>query len=240
MRQLTVLALLLAAIAWPAQAQQSPSSWVGPQVVVSAEGEVRVTPDRAYLNLGVQSRAPTAAAAAADNASRQRAIIDTLRAMGLRQEQITTMNYNVFPEMRYDDRGRAPEVIGYVVSNVVRVDIHDVSRIGPAIDASLAKGANQIHGLDFYVSTSDEARRSALADALRRARGDAEALARAAGGQLGELIEVSTASAGGPIIVGRGMAAARMDMAQAAPTPIEPGQEALRVRVEARWRLSSP
>jgi uncharacterized protein len=236
----TVLALLggAAALAFTAvnelTAQSPPPP--PPQIVVSAEGETRVAPNRAYLNLGVQSRATTAAEAAADNARRQRAIIDTLRALGFRSEQISTLNYVVHPEMRYDDRGRAPEVIGYVVSNVVRVDIHQVERVGVAIDASLAKGANQVHGLDFYVSNSDEARREALAEALRRARGDAEALARAAGGRLGNLLEVASGGGGGPIIV-RGGVAARMDMAQAAPTPIEPGQESLRVSITTRWQL---
>jgi uncharacterized protein len=236
----TPLSLLagIAAVAFGAAdelAAQSPPP-PPPQIVVSAEGETRVAPNRAYLNLGVQSRATSAAEAAADNARRQRGVIDTLRALGFRPEQISTLNYVVHPEMRYDDRGRAPEVIGYVVSNIVRVDIHQVERVGAAIDASLAKGANQVHGLDFYVSNSDEARREALAEAVRRARGDAEALARAAGGRLGNLLEVTTGGGGGPIIV-RGGVAARMDMAQAAPTPIEPGQESLRVSIVTRWQL---
>jgi uncharacterized protein len=207
------------------------------QIVVTAQGEIKVSPDRAYLSLGVQSRATTAAEAAADNARRQRAIIDTLRSLGFRPEQISTMNYHVHPEMRYDERGRVPEVIGYVVSNMVRVDIHQVDRIGSAIDASLKKGANQIHGLDFYVSNPDEARRQAIADAIRRARGDAEAIAAAAGARLGQLLEVSTGGGGGPIVVRGGMEMARMDAVAAVPTPIEPGQENLRVTVVTRWQL---
>jgi uncharacterized protein len=235
-RQLGFLAGILAFFVAPESSAAQPAS-APPQVVVTAVGEIRVTPDRAHLSLGVQSRASTAAAAAADNARRQRAVIDTLRAIGFRPEQISTMSYQVHPEMRYDERGRVPEVIGYVVSNVVRVDIHQVDRVGTAIDASLAKGANQIHGLDFYVSNPDEARRQALADAMRRARGDAEAIAAAGGARLGQLLEVSTAGGGGPIIVRGGMEMARMDAAGAVPTPIEPGQENLRVTIVARWQL---
>src|SRR5687767_13073438 len=73
-----------------------------PQISVSGVGETRVTPDRAIINIGVYSRAVTAAAAARDNARKQQAIIDTLRALGIPREQISTTQFNVSPEMRQD------------------------------------------------------------------------------------------------------------------------------------------
>ena len=95
----------------------TPSLSVGqappPQVVASGVGEARVTPDRATIMVGVQSRAATAAAAAADNARRQKAILDTLRALGLGGDQLSTANYNVAPEMVYpqtaDRRRESPD-----------------------------------------------------------------------------------------------------------------------------------
>ena len=72
-----------------------------PQVVTTGSGEVQLSPDRATVMLGVQSRAATVAQATSDNARRQRAIIDTLRALGLGSDQITTVNFSVSPEMQY-------------------------------------------------------------------------------------------------------------------------------------------
>ena len=51
------------------------------------------------------------------------------------------------------------------------------------LDAALANGANQINSLDFFASNADSARHEALGQAVVRARADAEASARAAGGR---------------------------------------------------------
>src|SRR3954469_22058328 len=125
---------------------------VSPRIVTSGEGETRVTPDRATVLAGVQTRALTAAAAAADNARRQRAIIDTIKALGIPAAQIGTQNYSVPPEMRYDTNGGNAKITGYVVTNTVRVQLKDVQQVGIVIDASLAKGANEIDGVQFGVS----------------------------------------------------------------------------------------
>src|SRR5262245_32064913 len=58
-----------------------------PRIVTSGEAQVRVTPDRATILVGVQSRGTTAALAASDNARRQKAILDTLKMMGFGPDQ---------------------------------------------------------------------------------------------------------------------------------------------------------
>ena len=209
-----------------------------PQIVVSGSGEARVRPDRAIINIGVYSRATTAAAAARDNARRQQAIVDTLKSLGFTDDQISTVNYNVHPEMRHVPQTGRQEVIAYSVGNTVRVDVRHLDQVATAIDASLAKGANQIHGLDFYVFDADEPRRRALSRAIERARLDAEAMARAAGGSLGALLEMSTGFNPTPVMrhqlematAGR---AAQADIA----TPIQPGEEMLRAVVLTRWQF---
>src|SRR6185503_19010420 len=110
----------------------------GPIVVTTGTGETRVTPDRATIMVGVQSRAATAAAAGSDNARRQRAILDTLRALGLTSEQLSTVNYNVSPEMQYSPNGGTPpKVVGYTVSNTVRAEVRRLDDVGKVIDAAL-------------------------------------------------------------------------------------------------------
>jgi uncharacterized protein YggE len=215
-----------------AQVAQTSTAGV-PSVTTTGEGEARISPDRATIFLGVQTRATTAAAAAADNARRQRAILDTLRASGLAADQISTVNYNVSPEMAYDRAGGAPRVTGYTVSNTVRAEIRKLDDIGRVIDAGLAKGANQVSSLEFFASNSDDARRTALAAAVAKARADADAIARAAGGSLGALLELSTSMP--PVrpfeVAVRSAAVGQM----AAPTPIEPGQQVIHAMVTARW-----
>ena len=206
-----------------------------PQVVVTGTGEATVTPDRATLLLGVQTRATTAAAAGAENARRLQAVLDALRALGLSSEQLATVNYNVSPDMQYSPNGQTPpRVIGYVVTNMVKVELRKLEDVARVIDAALAKGANEVSSLSLYSSKADSVRRSALGLAVADARADAEVLARAAGGSLGQLLELTTVES--PVfpvpIMARNMAAA------AQKTPIEGGQQTLSVTVTARWALT--
>jgi uncharacterized protein len=208
-----------------------------PRIITSGEGQTRVTPDRATVLVGVQTRAVTAAAAASDNARRQRAILDTLKALGILPSQLTTQNYSVSPEMRFDPTGAAPKVTGYIVSNTVRVELKALDQVGTVIDASLAAGANQIAGVQFSVSNLAEVRRLALSDAVRNARADAEALARAAGGTLGALIEMSSSSPVYRPVMSQVQMRGVSNMMAQSPTPIETGEQVITASVSATWQF---
>lgn len=229
--------LLVFAGALSADAQVVPASSQPPILIisVSGEGEASARPDRAVVTIGVESRAATAAAAANDNARRQRAILDTLRALGYASEQLTTSNYSVQPEMQYDEQGRRARVVGYVVSNTVRVEIRQLDWIARTIDAALAKGANQVHGIGFHLSDPGPSRREAIASAMARARTDAEALARAAGGSLGPILELSTNPLPIQPMMFRQVVSAMARAEAGVATPIEAGEEVVRATVNVRW-----
>jgi uncharacterized protein len=237
MYRLMLLSLLAGTAPLAAQQAVSPSGWQGPDLVTSATGEARVTPDRAHIMVGVQTRAATAAQAGADNARKTRAVIDAVKARGIPAELIATSEYNLYPE--YDNReppreGPAtPRVIGYVANNTVRVEVRRLDQVGGIIDAALAAGANVINAIQFFASNVDAARHSALGEAVARARGDADALAKAAGGSLGALLELNTQSQ--PVRPLYRARAVEMQSAADVQTPIEPGQQTVTVWVSGRW-----
>lgn len=223
------------AVIAPVQAQdvanKAPES---PSISVSAQGSTRITPDRATIQIGVQTQGATAAAASAENARAAQRVINAIKALGIGAEQISTVNYSVNPEYRHIEN-RRPEVTGYVVHNTVVVDVRQIEQVGRVIDASLGAGANMINSLDFYASNTEQARRAALAAAVEKARLDADVIARAAGGTLGGLAE---ASVGAYMIPTRreNVAMMRGDVAMGAPpTPVEPGSELLTVQLTTRW-----
>ena len=204
------------------------------QIAVAARGEIHVAPDRATIQISVQTRATTAAAAANENATKQAAVIAALRALGLGADQISTTNYNVYPEQRYEPN-KEPTVIGYNVTNTLSVDVRRLGQVGPIIDAALSKGANMITSLQFYASNTEEARRTAIGSAVQKARADADAAARAAGGSVGELLEINIGAYSAP--PPRPMLRVNAAMADQAPTPINPGEQTLSVDVSTRWRF---
>ena len=232
---------LFAGILTPLSAQQpvinTPVERI-PQIVVAGRGEVQVTPDRATIQISVQTKATTAAAAADENANKQAAVIQALRALGLGVNQISTTGYNIYPEQRYAP-DKEPVVIGYNVTNTLAVDVRKLTQVGPVIDAALSKGANMITSLQFYATNTEAARRTAITSAIEKARLDAEAAAKAAGGTIGTLLEINIGAYYPP--PPRPMMRLDTTIARAdqAPTPINPGEQTLSVDVNTKWRFNS-
>jgi len=217
-----------------AQDIQPPLAAVGPQIVVTGHGEIKVSPDRATIQIAVQTRASTAAEAAAQNATKQQAVLSALRSLGLSNDQLSTVNYQVYPEQRYE-QGKDPVITGYNVTNTVVADIRRLDQVGKAIDAALAHGANLISSLQFYSSNTQAARRTAIGSAIENARADADVAARAAGGSLGTLIEINVVAVTPP--QPRPLMMARVAGVAQADTPINPGEDTLGVDVLTRWKF---
>jgi uncharacterized protein len=218
-----------AQVATPTPAPQPPF------IAASAVGDARIVPDRAMLTVAVESQAPSAAKAGTDNAARQTRVIDAVKAAGVAAAQIRTSGYNVFPEYAQGD-GRAPRITGYRAHNSVLIEVRDIAAVGKIIDAALAAGANNIGSVSLFASNTDGARKEALQKAVAKARTEAEAVASAAGGSLGALLELSIEPYGMPQPLMR-QAVANMAMADA--TPIETGELTVNAMVRARWLFVS-
>jgi uncharacterized protein YggE len=230
-------ALMIAPLASGAAQAAAPVITVAPPVLsTSGQGEAKVTPDRASVLVNVQTRGVTAAVAANENAQKTKAVLDALTKLGLSRDQLATEGYTVYPEMQYGKDGQSPKVVAYVVTNTVRAETKRPEQAGSIVDAAISAGANMINSLSFYASSIDEARRQAIGAAVASARADAEAMARAAGGTLGALLELST---GGPTIPPRPMydMAAKGRAMSAEATPVNPGLQTVTVYVTARWRF---
>jgi uncharacterized protein YggE len=104
--------------------------------------------------------------------------------------------------------------------------------VGDILDRLVGLGANEMGGLSFEVSKAetlrDEARRQAMANALRRAR----LFAEAAGASVGEVLWISEDVSTPPIRPVPMARAARAEM-----VPVEPGTQELEARVTASWAL---
>lgn len=240
MMKRTLSALIASCIAWTAAVAQAPESSPSPQqpeIMSTGRGEVRLAPTYAALTVNVGTRAITAVEAAGQNVQKVEAVIKALRASGLADKDITTAGYNL--QQDYDYRPeRRPEPAGFSAYTSIRAEVRRLESLGKVIDAAIAGGATGISGVQYFASNTDEARRSAMAQAVREAKTDAEVLARAAGGTLGRLIALNSAGinqpfprpmmeAGGNILASRA----------AAPTNIVPGELNVIAMVSGRWEF---
>lgn len=228
-----VLLSVLGSAAAGAQGQPEPK----PFVLVSATEEVEVTPDRAELVVSVETRGRTSQLAASENAKLANAVLDGLRRAGVEGPQLRTQGLMLSPEYQYPRDGGRPTVVGYVARNSVRVNVRDISRVSAVMDAAIAKGATNVSGPNFSLSSPDSARRVALDLAVRRARADAEVMARAAGGQLGQVLELTSSTDFAAPVFERAMMMSERKADDAVPTPVEAGLIKVRASVSLRVAL---
>ncbi|WP_411278923.1 SIMPL domain-containing protein [Gemmatimonas sp.] len=241
-RPLTAAALVFGALVAPALATRAAAQMSmpqpPPQIVVTGRGEVLVAPDRAQVQVGMETQAKTAAIASQENNRKQTAILASIRALGVPAAQIQTLNYSVMPIQRYDEKSQRVVIDGYRVSNIVQVETDKIEQAGPIIDAALTNGGNRVAGLDFLVKDRAKAQETALTKAVESARRQAEVAAKAAGGQVAELLElnINEYERPQPRAV---MAMAKMETADAsAPTPVSEGMTTIAVSVTTRWRFT--
>ncbi len=217
-----------------AQMEQTPPV---PQIVITAQGEVQVTPDRSRVSLGVETEAKTAQEAAQANAALQTRILESVRRAGIPAASIRTTGYNVAPKQEYLPETRRWRVDGYRVSNIVVVTIDAIAKTGEVMDAALSAGANRVAGIEFEVKDPTDARERAITLAVERARREAEIGAKAAGGQVLGLLQLDINSyQQNPRPM---MEMARMS-ADASSTPVSEGTQSVVVSVTTRWQFGAP
>lgn len=239
-----VLLFLTVPAAVRGQASQTvASSAHDPEITASGRGEVRLAPDFAYVTIGVTTQSPSAVETASKNAERIAAVISALRALGLTQQQVVTSGYNLTQVYEYP-KNQQPRLSGFSARNTVRAEVRRLDDVGKVIDAAITAGATDIASIQFLASNTDDARRTALADAVRQARADAEVMARGAGGALGRLISMNSSGVSVPIML-RGASLENVQLtsgmaampAAAPPTPVNPGDLIVWAQVFSRWEF---
>ena len=206
------------------------------QVVVSATGTVSVKPDMAQFGVVVKTDAKNADRAAAETAEKYRRVQGALRTAGIPLEDAPTASYTVSPDWQWDQSLGKSLLKGYNARHVIMVKVRTLGIIGRAIDAAVQAGADEVQSVSFSSSRYEALRQQALAAAVGNARRDAAIMAQAAGGHLGQLIEVGVSQ---PVYGGR-FAMETMALKAApspAPTEIAPSEQDITVTVTSRWRF---
>ncbi len=221
--------LFLGARALAAQGPDGPRT-DGPraasEIVTTGDGEAALTPDRAVVRIGIQTNARTAAEASSRNAAKVQTVIDTLRKLGYRVDSLRTVGFGVTPNYDYE-AGR--KLVDYQASATLALTVTRLDRLGITLDAVLASGATDVSGITFESDREEAGRATALGRALSAARADATALATAAGGRLGRLLEVNTQLPIRPMM-------AQMEM-RASNAVLPPQDVVVNVVVQARWEF---
>jgi uncharacterized protein len=155
---------------------------------VSGTAVVNVTPDRALIQLGVQSNGVTPSAVEKSNSAAIEAIIRAVRAMGVEGKDIATDLYIIEPVYQNYD---SLNIKGYRINNIIAITLRDVSKTSQVIATALTAGANQVINVDLYTSELRKYRDQAREMAMIAAQEKAQAVAQAAGTEPGCVLTIT-------------------------------------------------
>jgi uncharacterized protein YggE len=225
-RQILVAALLLTTTP-AAVAQQTPPP-AEPVVVASGQGVVFAVPDRAWITISAESRAPSPREAQRLNAEAMKPVQDKLRAAGIAAEAIRTIAYDVQYEWDFVNNKRVGR--GYVARNTIEVRVDAIDRVGELLEIAAGAGATALGGIRFDLKEQAKLEREALRLAVLDARAKADAAAAGAGRTVERILRVEEGGVEVPPMPVRMMRqAAQANVADLAP-PISAGQMEIRAR----------
>jgi uncharacterized protein YggE len=204
-----------------------------PEVAAIGRGETHLAPTFAIIMLAVSTRAGSATEAASQNAAKVASTMRALREAGVAAEDVSNEGYNV--EQAYNEKSQR---VGFTARNSLRVRVPAVDQVGRILDAAIGGGATDISSVLFGAERMEDARRTAMTEAVRQARADAEVIALAAGGRLGRLISLSTNSGLPPGYGPYPYMEARLTSAVAsAPTVVSPRDLVVTAQASGRWEF---
>lgn len=233
-----IFLLITACASVPADVEsQVPAPGDAPRTIhIDATATVSRAPDRAVIQLAVETMAATAGEATAANARAMESVLRAVRQLGVPESSIQTLRVDLFPRYDRPREGEAPAIAGYQATNQVVVTLDSIPLVGPVVDAAVRAGANRVTGIQFELRDADRWRREAIREAIAKARAEAEVVADALGERLGPALQVSTGGYEPPIVYGREVMDMAMRQESAAP-PVAPGEVEVRATVSITFKI---
>jgi uncharacterized protein YggE len=187
------------------------------------------------VSLGVSIQRDRAGDASIEAANLMDAVIASLIANGVAEDDIQTTQLSLDPVYNYD---RNPAVIvGYNATNIVSVTIRDLAKIGTIVDAAVDAGATNIGGISFRVDDSAALTVQARDAAMAEAKAVADQLAAAAGVEITGVVSIVENVSQPPMPIYYAAEDAAVGGARMAPTPVLAGNVDVVVQVAVVYSI---
>lgn len=205
---------------------------------VNGVGVVYLTPDIAYITIGVNTQRDNASEAVDANKEQTTAVIQAIKDAGVEDKDIRTNNFSIWSNPQYDSSGQLSGVINYSVDNTVNVTVRNIDKLGDLLDAAISAGANSIYSIQFDVEDKTKAQEEARTKAVEDAKAEAAGLAETSGVTLDVIQNISYYESGGAYYYDMGYGKGGGGGAvEAAAVPIQPGQLAVTVSVNITYTI---
>jgi uncharacterized protein len=186
-----MIAVLALAVVWLAQNinQESETGNVSDTITVSGTGDVLAKPDIAVADIAISVEGATAKIAQNDASKKSVAVVDYLKKAGIKEADIKTSSYNIYPQYDYTN-GRSA-IRGYQVTQSLTVKVRDLDKANDIIDGVVTAGANQVNSFSFQIDNPDKLKAEARKKAIEEANTKAKELADELDIDLGHIVSFS-------------------------------------------------
>ena len=189
-------------------------------ITVTGTGKVTLTPDIAYISIGVHTENASATDAVSGNSTQAQAVIAVIKGFGVADKDIQTTDFSINPQQQTDANGKVTGIL-YVVDNTVYVTVRDMKKLGDLLDSTVNAGANNINSIQFDVADKTAALSQARLAAVADARKQADELTKATGVTLDVVQNISYYDTTTPVTVQ--YARANLAAPAAASVPVQAG-----------------
>jgi hypothetical protein len=217
-----------------------------PLVTVTGQAEVRVPPDEVVFTLAIESVNKDMLAAKNKTDEGVRDVLAIARKSGVKPEDVQTSYISVQPKYNTDDmeyearRAAKREFVGYEVSKMVAVILHDISRFDNLLSDVLKAGVTRVSNVAFQDSQNRKHKDQARAMAMRAAQEKATLLAREIGQSIGpaySITEVAPADYSNSNFTQNSVAGIAASRDRESESAIAPGSISVTAQVTVRFRL---
>lgn len=206
---------------------------------VFGEGTVFAKPDIGQIDISVVTESKSYKDAQGDNNKKINPVIDAIKALGIKDDDIRTILFDTSPVYKYykNVNGKT-DILGYTTRQTIRVKIRDLDAIGKVMDKANELGANDIGALSFTFDDPEKVEFEARAKAIANAKRKAEMLAKSLGVSLGSVVSFSEEGAPRPKAAAYKMAAPPAAGAAFSPAPnIQIGQSEVQAEVNITYEI---
>lgn len=216
-------------------------------ITVSGAGQATMAPDVARITFTVQNKAATVAAAQKATDDQAKAAIEYVQGAGIEDKDIRTLSYTINPEYSYPNPcppgsmcpaySGTPRIVGYQVAETVQVTVRDLTKVSDLLGGLGSRQVQNVSGPDFALDDVTAGHNAARADAIEKAKVEAERLAKQLGVRLGKIVNYSESSGGYPYPMAYGMGGAEADMKVASGPVVPAGENTYNASVSITYEI---
>ncbi len=184
MKRIILYLAFLSLLVMPAAAQIPELKFIADTLVVQAEGTYEADPDLATLTFDISSQEKDLTRAYGAATQSIQRIVALAERNKLKKEDVSSGALTVTPIYEGDRKKRARS---YVVRGQMVLKLHDFSLIGPILDGSVEDGIADLRSLTYSLVDEEAAKQHAVAQAMQRAMGRANAALSEKGQKAGAL-----------------------------------------------------